>query len=50
MAMNQLKKQIFDDEDQVEETKQSKMQIQMANTTYEGFGGASGNTQMKGYY
>lgn len=45
-----MKNQVYEDDSQIEETKQSKMHIQMANTTYEGFGGASGNAQMKGYY
>lgn len=50
--MNQyMKSQVYtDDDSQIEETKQSKMHIQMANTTYDGFGGASSNAQVKGYY
>ena len=40
-------RQIYDEDDQPldEGKQQTKMHMQMANTTYEGFGGASGNPQ-----
>lgn len=47
MAMNQMKKQVFDDDDQ-EESKIPSKHIQMANTGYGGGFGA--DPQMKGYY
>ena len=42
-----MKRQVFDDDDQsIEEASKSKIHMQMANTGYDGFGGA----QMKNYY